>query len=193
MTNEVHVKNNPPILFASSAHSPTAINDLTSQTPAQTCDLTLDVGAAGLADTEAANSDQCDLGATRAEWFAVVAALEWFAAVAAGGRVDFHWSPSDNSVVTDGNPGKPDGVDGAWTGDGGGTVAETVVQLQYVGSFFTTDLVGVQIAKVGLFRPWFRFGQLIVRNESGTLLCGTDDIESSVLMSPWPREIQDAP
>ncbi len=190
-TNEVHIKNNVPFLFHSSAHSPTAINDLTSQTPT-TVDLTLDEGGTGLADTEAINSDQVDLGATRAPQYAVKAALEWFAAITAGAVVEFYWSWSDNSVVTDGNSGKPDGVDGAWTGDGGGTVQETVRQLQFIGVFSTTDLLGVQIADVGVFSPLARYGQMIVVNESGTLLCGTDDIESAVLMSPVYPDIQAA-
>ncbi len=190
-TNEVHVKNNVPFLFHSSVHFPTAINDLTSQSPT-TVDLTLDEGGTGLADTEAINSDQVDLGASRAEQFAVKAALEWFAAITAGKNVTFYWSWSDNPVVSDGNSGKPDGVDGAWTGDGGGTVAETVKQLQLIGVFVTTDLQGVQIADVGTFSPKGRHGQLIVVNDSGTLVCGTDDIESSVLMSPVMTDIQAA-
>lgn len=188
-SNDTHVLNDPPILFASSVHLPTGTSSLTSQTPEQTCDLTLDEGGTGLADTEAVNSDQCDLGATRAARFAVIAAIEWFSAITAGKFVEFWWAGSDNSNVANGNPGNPDGVDGAWTGDGGGTVAETVLQLQHIGNFVCTDLQGVQKADVGTFSPWFRYGQLIVRNTSGTIICGTDDIESSVLMSPIPGRI----
>ncbi len=121
-----------------------------------------------------------------------MAALEYFTAIGAGNVIIFYWSWSDNSVVSDGNPGKPDGVDGAWTGDGTGTELETVKQLQYIGTFTTTPLQGVQIADVGVFAPKARYGQLIVFNESGILLCGTDDIESAVLMSPIVDDIQAA-
>ena len=48
----------------------------------------------------------------------------------------------------------------------------------------------VQIAKVGSFVPTMRFGQLIVFNGSGTLLCGTDDIESSILFYGTMPQIQ---
>jgi hypothetical protein len=155
-------------------------------------DLTLDEGGTGLAVAAAVNSDQVDLGATRADRYRVVAALEWFVAVNAGGSVDMYWSPSNNSVVSDGNPGKPDGVDGLYTGDGGGTVPESVVQMQRVGSFITTDLVGVQIAEVGIFSPSARYGQLIVVNNSSAILCGTDDIESAIIFEPIIVDIQAA-
>lgn len=193
-TNEVLLKNAiaaAVLTFKSSVYSPTAINDI-DPASSTTVDLTLDEGGTGLADAAAINSDQVDLGTTRADSFRVHAALEWFAAVTAGKTVAFYWSPSNNSVVSDGNPGKPDGVDGAWTGDGGGTVAETVLQLQYIGSFITTDLIGVQIAEIGAFSPSARYGQLIVINNSGTLLCGTDDIESAVVMEPIIVDIQAA-
>ena len=109
---------------------------------------------------------------------------------AAGGSVDFYWSGSQNSAVAAGNPGKPDGVDGEYTGDGGGTVTESVKQMHYIGSLITTDLQGVQIADIGMFPARFQYGQLIVVNNSGTLICGTDDIESSVLLVGIGPEIQ---
>ena len=166
--------------FHSSVYVPTGVSDLSSGSP-EAVDLTLDAGGVGLVNTEAVNSDQVDLGVNRTDRNSVVAALEWFAAITAGLAVTMFWSGSANSSVNSGNPGKPDGGDGAWTGDGGGTVPETVKQIQFIGSFLTTDLVGVQIAKVGGFRPHFQYGQLIVVNNSGTFLCGDDDIESSVL------------
>jgi len=193
-TNEVLLKNDTGaavLTFKSSVYSPTAINDI-DPASSTTVDLTLDEGGTGLADGAAVNSDQVDLGAVRAASYRVVAALEWFAAVTAGLAVDVYWSASNNSVVTDGNPGKPDGVDGLYTGDGGGTVAESVEHMQKIGTFRTTDLVGVQIAEVGLFSPVARYGQLIVFNQSGTLLCGTDDIESCIVFEPIIVDIQAA-
>ena len=185
MANEVLRKTKVEYSFQSGSYSPTGNNDLSSGTPT-TVDLTL----SSIAAAAAVNSDQVDLGSTRPHLFDVVAALEWFAAITAGGNVDFYWSPSANSGVAVGNPGRPDGVDGAWTGDGGGTVAETVKQLIYIGSFITTDLQGVQIAHVGRFDPGMQYGQLIIVNNSSTTICGTDDIESSVLMYGTIDEVQ---
>ena len=189
MANEVLIKNGVPLLFQSSVYVPTGNNVLTLETTTPV-DLTLDEGGTGLSDAAAVNSDKVDLQATRAARYSVIAALEWFAAITAGLNVDFYWSPSQHSSAGIGNAGHPDGVDGAWTGDGGGTVAETVPQLQFIGSFITTDLQAVQIAYVGTFSPIARYGQLIVVNNSGTLLCGTDDIESGVLMTPLIDEVQ---
>jgi len=189
MPNEILVKTKVEYSFQSSAYSPTGNNDLSSGTPT-TVDLTLDEGGTGLAVAEAINSDLLDLGATRPGRLDVTAAIEFFAAIVAGSKVSFYWSPSANSGVAVGNPGHPDGVDGAYTGDGGGTVAESVKQLQFIGNFITTDLQGVQIAYVGWFEPHQRYGQLIVVNDTATVICGTDDIESSVLMSGIISEIQ---
>lgn len=185
MANEVLLKTKVEYSFQSASYVPTGNNDLSSGTPT-VVDLTL----SSIADAAAKNSDQVDLGSTRPQMMHVIAAIEWFAAVSAGGTVDFYWSPSANSAVAGGNPGHPDGVDGAWTGDGGGTVAETVKQLVYIGSLVTTDLQGVQIGVVGSFEPTHQYGQLIVVNNSGTTLCGTDDIESSVLMYGTVDEVQ---
>lgn len=188
MPTEILVKNATGagvFAFKSGSYSPTAINDI-DPASSTTVDLTL----SSIADAAAKNSDQVDLGATRANAYSVIAAIEWFAAVAAGGVVNFYWSPSNNATVTDGNPGKPDGVDGAYTGDGGGTVAESVQQMQFIGSFTTTDLVGVQIAKIGEFSPMERYGQLVVVNNAGTTLCATDDIESAIVMTPIIDELQ---
>ena len=185
MANEILGKLKTEWSFQSASYSPTGVSDLSSGSPT-VVDLTL----SSIADGAAVNSDQLDFGTLIPEYIDVVAALEWFAAVSAGGTVDFYWSESANSAVGTGNPGKPDGVDGAYTGDGGGTVAESVTQMTYIGSFITTDLVGVQIAKVGRFEPTMRYGQLVIVNSSGTTVCGTDDIESSVLFYGSTMEIQ---
>lgn len=166
--------------FQSSVYVPTGTSDLSSGSPT-VVDLTLDEGGTGLAAGAAANSDQVDLGATRPEWIDVIAALEWFAAVVAGEVVSMYWSGSANSNVANGNPGQPDGVDGLYTGDGS-TVAEAVKQMQFIGNHINNGKTGVQIANVGGFEPRLQYGQLIVFNETATLLCGTDDIESSVLL-----------
>lgn len=185
MANEILGKLKTEWSFQSASYVPTGVSDLSSGTPT-VVDLTL----SSIAAAAAVNSDQVDLGATLPQVIDVTAAIEWFAAVTAGGLVDFYWSPSNNSSVSAGNPGKPDGVDGAYTGDGGGTVAESVPQMDWIGSMVVTDLVGVQIAYIGAFEPRHRYGQLIVVNNTSTTLCGTDDIESSVLFSGYTQEVQ---
>jgi hypothetical protein len=189
MPNEVQLKSTTEYSFHSSAYSPTGNNDLSSGTPT-VVDLTLDEGATGLADAAAVNSDQVDLGANRPTSFLVTAAIEWFSAPTSGLTVSFYWSASANSGVGVGNPGFPDGVDGLYAGHGTASVIEAVKQMIYIGSMVCSDVNGVQIATIGLLNPVLRYGQLIVFNNSGATLCGTDDIESSVLFSGLVDEIQ---
>lgn len=185
MANEILKKTKVEYSFQSGSYLPTGNNDLSTGTP-----TVVDLSLSSIATGAANNSDQVDFGSTRPRLLHAIAAIEWFAAVSAGGTVDLYLSPSANSNVAAGNPGRPDGVDGAWTGDGGGTVVETVPQLIRIGRMQTTDLQGVQIAYCGYFSPVFQYGQLIVVNNSSQTLCGTDDIESSILLYGEIDEIQ---
>lgn len=154
----------------------------------------VDLALASLADGAGVNSDQVDLGATRAARYSVDAALEFAATPTAGEVVELYWSPSANSTVSAGNPGNPDGVDGSYTGDGGGTLAESVLQMQHIGDFVCTDLEtsgGVQIAHVGIFSPAQRYGQLIVKNASGAAI-HSDDVECNIVFTPMTDDIQAA-
>ncbi len=183
MTNNINTILDQEWSFESSVYVPTGNNDLSSGSPT-VVDLTLDEGGTGLIDTAAINSDQLDFGALLPITIDVITAIEWFAAVVAGNTVDFYWAESANSAVAEGNPGGVDGVDGIYTGAGdGGTDEQAVINMIFIGSLVTSlHTAGhVQIAKIGRFTPTFRYGQLIVVNNSGTTLCGTDDIESSVL------------
>lgn len=172
--------------FQSSVYVPTGNSDLADGTPTPTVvDLTLDEGGTGLAAGAAINSDQIDIdvAGVRPNELHFKAAIEFFAAIVVGEGLNFYWSGSGNSAVAAGNAGNPDGVDGLYTGDGGGTVAESVPQMIFIGFFRCTDLQGVQIADIGTITPLQRYGQLIVVNDTATIVCGTDDIESSVLMT----------
>ena len=189
MANEILRKLKVEFSFQSGVYVPTGNNDLSSGSPT-VVDLTLDEGGTGLADQAAVNSDKLDLGAVWPTEFVMIAALEWFAAVTAGVTVDFYWSPSANSAPAEGNPGSPDGVDGLYS-PSGFTDDEGVRQMIYIGSHINNGNIAPQIAVISttLSLPT-RFGQLVVFNDSGTLLCGTDDIESSVLMYGYINEIQ---
>ncbi len=193
-TNNVNTVLDQEWSFRSSVYVPTGNNDLSTGSPTAV-DLTLDEGGTGLADTAAINSDQVDLGAILPTWIDVNAAIEWFAAVTADNNVAFYWAGSANSGVGIGNPGGVDGVDGLYAGAGdGGTDEQAVRNMKRIGLMTTeTHTAGhVQIAYIGGFKPQFRFGQLIVVNNSGTLICGTDDIESSVLFYGTMPQIQAA-
>lgn len=181
MASENLLKSGIEYSFQSSSYSPTGTNDLSTGTPT-VIDLTQGL-TSGIPVDGAMNSDQVDLGVTRPTDWLFIAAEEFFVAVAVGGRIEFYWSPSANSNAGDGNPGNPDGVDGDYTGDGGGTVDESVIQMIRIGSLITTDLIGVQKGVIGVLSTTLRFGQLVIVNKTSAIVCGTDDIETSVLMS----------
>ena len=165
--------------FQSGSYAPTGNNDLSSGSPS-VVGFSLAAGG-GIAVDAAKNSDKVDLGANRPGVINVKAAVEWFSAINAGGMVQFFWSMSANSAAAAGNPGRPSGTDGVYTGDGGGTVDQSVVQMQHIGNLRTTSLQGVQIAYIGSFVPLEQYGQLVVVNKSSAIVCATNDIQSSVL------------
>lgn len=189
MANEVLLKTGTQLSFADHANdfSPAAGTKLETGTPTD-----VDMATASVSDAAAVNSDKVDLGATRAAQYSVDAAIEFAATPTAGSVVELYWSPSPISIAGTGNPGKPDGVDGAYTGDGAGAVGESVKQMQLIGFFACTDLptaTGVQVAHVGIFTPAQRYGQLVVVNNSGVAL-HSDDVETHVVMTPIVDEIQ---
>lgn len=189
MPNEILIKVGTQLSFADHAgdFAPAAGTKLETGTPTD-----VDLATASVSDAAAVNSDKVDLGATRAAQYSVDAAIEFAATPTAGSTVDLYWSPSPISAAGNGNPGKPDGVVGAYTGDGAGTVAESVKQMQFIGFFVSTDLptaTGVQVAHVGIFTPSQRYGQLVLVNNSGAAL-HSDDVETHVVMTPIVDEIQ---
>lgn len=192
VTNNINTVLDQEWIFRSSVYVPTG-NNILSDGSLTTVDLTLDEAGTGLANLAAVNSDKLDFGSVLPLKIDVMAALEWFAAVVADNSVNMFWAESAHSSAGIGNPGFPDGVDGVYTGAGdGGTDEEAVVNMIDIGAMITeTHTAGhVQIAKIGSFVPTMRYGQLIVVNNSGTLLCGTDDIESGILFYGTMPQIQ---
>ena len=191
-TNNINTVLDQEWIFRSTIYLPTG-NNILSDGSLTTVNLTLDEGGTGLANLAAINSDKVDLGAILPIKLDFMAALEWFTAVTAGNKVDLYWAESANSTASRGNPGLVDGSDGLYTGAGdGGTNEEAVVNMILVGSMITeTHTAGhVQIGKIGSVVPTFQHGQLIVFNDSGTLLCGTNDIQSGILMYGTMPQIQ---
>lgn len=163
--------------------SPAAANDLRIGGAG-----TVQLQFASLANNAAVNSTKVDLGVSRARRIMVTACLEFAATPIARQTVNFYWSASPVSGAANGNPGRPDGSDGAYTGDGTGSVDESVPQMTFIGAFKCTARItpGVQIARVGILMPEDRYGQLIVVNKSGAGL-HTNDIQSHVVLT----DIQD--
>lgn len=124
-----------------------------------------------VANTAARQSVKLDLGATRAELYAVRAAFEIAATPTAGTTIDLYWAPSSSSTAGTDNPGNISGTDAAYTGYSSNLTA-SLKQLLPIGSFVCTAQATstVQAAFVGFFKPPLRYGSLVVVNNSGAAL-----------------------
>lgn len=179
----------PQICFANFAgdFNPTAANDLRKGT-----DTPAELVLLNLADAAAAQSAKVDLGANRAEEYAVRACIEMqVAAATAGEIVEFYWSPSSSATAGIGNAGGCSGAAAAYSGYSA-DLADSVKQLQFIGAMTMTDdaVDSIQIGEVGILRSRERYGSLVVKNECGQTICDTDDIEAHVVLDPIVPESQ---
>jgi len=179
----------PQITFADHAidYNPTAANDLRH---ASAVDTEVQLDLTGLADGAARQSAKVDLGEHRAALYAVRGAFEMAATPTAGELIELYWAPSQSATAGTGNPGGVSGSDAAYAGYSS-NLAESVLQLIYIGSFVCTVQVAttVQIGEVGVFSPTERYGSLIVKNESGAAF-HSDAVESHVVFDPIVDELQ---
>lgn len=193
MSNEVLVKSGQQIVFRDDADfSPTAANDLRDGSATYTyVDLDFDNGGSGIADGAAYGSAVVDTGATRASRFSVDAAFEFTTAPTNGDVLELYWAGTHAVSGTNGQPGNTSLAEGAYTGYTTGGLAAGVKQLQYIGSFVcSNDGSLVQVGHVGVFEPYSRRGQLIVKNECGQTLYVTDAAEMHVVFTPLIDEVQ---
>ena len=187
MANEVLVKDGTGIVFGvSGSFSPA---DAGTQWAAAITDvLTL----ASLADAAARQSDKVDLGATRAERYAVYGCVDFTGETPdADCRVVYYWAPSTSGTQATGNVAGNSGADAAAPGGALGsiTLAEFLKQCIRIGELSTHDGAVVQNGFVGWFSPPTRYGQLIVQNLSGDAF-EADDVEAHQLVLPVVDEVQ---
>lgn len=188
MANEVLLKTGTQISFADHAgdFGPAAANDLEQGTPTD-----VQLALASVANDAARQSAKFDFGATRADRYSCMAALEFAASgLTAGEIVAFYLAPSPDGTAANGNPGGASGSDAAYAGYSS-NLDDSLQQLDWIGSFIVTGqaTTTIQIATVGVFSPPERYGSLIVVNRSGAAL-HTDDVEMHVVFNPIVDEIQ---
>lgn len=190
MANEILQKVGPQIRFCvAGSYSPTATGtDFTIGTPT---DVAITLSA--LADTAARQSIKTDLGATRARQYEVLAAVDFTGETPVlGDLVEFYWAPSTSTTQAQGNIAGNGGADAACpdgTALGSILIAEFVAQCQYIGSLVVHDGAVVQNGFVGVFSPSSRYGQLIVKNESGDAF-EASNVQMAVFFNPIVDEVQ---
>lgn len=166
--------------------SPTAANALEHGTP-----IDGQLSLASVANNAARQSAKVDLTANRAPAYSVIAAFELAATPTAGNVIEVWWAPSPSGTAGTANPGNVSGSDAAYAGYSSNLDA-SIVQLQFIGDFVcTAQATGtIQVARVGILIPRFRYGSLVVYNKSGAAF-HADDVECHVVMSPQLPQIQD--
>ena len=143
-----------------------------------------------LANGAARQGVKKDLGDPRARQYAVTLRLEYDVAPGANVFAYLYWAPSLS--VTDGtaNPAAISGVDGAYTGTAGATLAQSLPQLMLIGVMqLTLDADTIIQQETWMFTPPTQYGSPVVYNAGGQALEG-DAEEMSITFTPEDDEAQ---
>ena len=177
MANEVLLKTGTPVVWANSGDY--ASGDYTR---------THQINLTSLATTKARQGAKADLGATRAQQYAVRAAFEIDVAPTAGLTVELYWSSSPSGTAATANTGGASGADEAYKD---GEEAEWVKQLMLLGAMTLTADAATTVQKqhICIFTPPERYGMPVVVNKAGQAFEG-DAVEMYIALIPIIDEIQ---
>lgn len=144
----------------------------------------------GIAINAAVQGAKGDLGATRAARWAVQVENNMDVAPGAGKVLEYWWSSSPSAVAGTQNTGAASGADAAYTGSAAGSVDETKVQMDLIGSLpLTPDADAVVQSKVFVLMPLHRYGMPVLVNKADQALEGDDDAHR-ITLTPIVDEIQ---
>lgn len=179
MANEILVKNGTPIVWADSTDfggSPIARTDQ--------IDLT------SLGSGAARQGAKVDLGATRAARYDVTLRVEFDVAPSSQDVVSLWWAASPSATAGTANPGGVSGSDAAYTGTGGDSLADSILQLTHIGNLVcTSDAATTVQQQAFIFFPESRYGTPVVYNEADQAFEG-DAVEMSIIFMPVIDEVQ---
>ena len=179
MANEILIKQNTPTVWAD-------VTDYAGDGGTRTHQIDL----TGLAAAAARQGAKADLGATRARRYAVTARIEYASAPTDGDIVDIYMGPSLSGTAGTANPGGLTGADAAYTGTAGSTLAESLLQLDFIGSLMcTNDGTAVVLQQTWVYSPGLRYVSPVVVN-NGTPAFVADAVEMSITMTPLVDEVQ---
>ena len=111
-----------------------------------------------------------------------------------GDTIDLYWAESHSATAAVGNMGNVTGADADFPGTGGGTLAQALAQMLFIGAFplqVKDDTDDVQIGHVGIFSPVQRWGVLVWHNNSAVVVHSASD-EAAVRFTPIIPDIQAA-
>jgi hypothetical protein len=179
MPNEILVKVGTAIVLADATdfdNSPSADTDQ--------IDLT------SLANGAARQSAKFDFTATRAAKYNVACSFEVDVAPASGAVISVYIAPSISGTAANENPGGISGSDAAYTGTAGDSLADSLLQLDFIGDVVcTADADPVMQNQSFVYVPHARYGTLVVYNQSGQAFVG-DATHHYVIFEPIIDEVQ---
>lgn len=187
MANDILRKQNTPIVWANSG-------DYTGDGGTRTHQIDL-TSLAAAAARQGAKADVADVAYggvadRRAERFAVTLRIEFDVAPADDKTVDVYMGESLSATAATANPGGLTGSDAAYTGTAGSTLAESLQQLEHIGSMpCTNDAATVVQQMTWEYAPTLRYVSPVVVN-SGDQAFEGDAVEMSITMTPLVDEIQ---
>ena len=180
MPNSIPINEGTPIVWADIG------GDFGDSPIAGTVQITL----VSLANAAARQGVKVDLGDPRAEIFEITLVIELDAAPTSGLTVDLYMASSPDGTAGVANPGGVSGTDAAYTGTAGDSLADSLKQLDFIGSLIcTSDAATVVQQQSFKYSPANRYVSPVVFNQSGQAFEG-DDIEMSIIMIPIPPEVQ---
>lgn len=179
MANEILVKSGTPIVWADTTDYAGDGGTRTHQ-----IDLT------DLSNAIARQGAKADLGATRAKQYTLTMCVEMSVAPTSGATIDVYWAASLHATAGTLNPGGCSGVDAAYTGTAGDSVADSLTQLLPLGKLsLTADADPVlQIYTVTLL-PQHRYGMPVILNNGGQAM-HSDAVECFISLTPIIPEVQ---
>jgi hypothetical protein len=143
-----------------------------------------------LANAAARQSAKFDFGAKWAGKYSVMCSFEIDVAPASGAVVDVYIAPSIEATAGDSNPGGVSGADAAYTGTAGDSIADSLKQLDFIGSVIcTADADPVMQTQSFVYAPHCRYASLVVFNQSGQAFVG-DATHHFIIFTPIVPEIQ---
>lgn len=127
------------------------------------------IDLSSLATTKARQSAKADLGATRANRYAVKVSVAMAVAAANGTTIEYYWSASPSGTAATANDGGASGADEAYHD---GKETEYAGQLLLLGMLpLSNDAgTGVQKMTIGIFTPPQRYGSVVVVNKTAQAL-----------------------
>lgn len=120
--------------------------------------------------------------------WAVTLRIEMDVAATDNRTVDLYWGASLSSVVGTANPGGLSGADAAYTGSADSTLAESLLQLQLIGSLALLNDVATTVQQQTFITALpLRYGMPVVMNNGGQAFEG-NAVEMSITFTPLMDE-----